>query len=169
MLSSRGNGDTGDRSFQRQPPLTLYVQWGHVSAMASHIYGNPTACSAKQQENEKALNYCPYVRDRPVEQRVVSTKGRWCEKMCPRPDVIMKYNFIEFTFQVVLNLYLHFTPFPNTEIVQVMDRLTDTKNCRLRMHRECRERFPRHRFQRKPLVNDPGMHHGTCRGACRDR
>ena len=22
--------------------------------------------------------------------------------------------------------------------------------------------FPRRRFQRKPLVNDPGMHHGTC-------
>ena len=22
--------------------------------------------------------------------------------------------------------------------------------------------FPRHRFQRKPLVSDPGMHHGTC-------
>ena len=22
--------------------------------------------------------------------------------------------------------------------------------------------FPRHRLQRKPLVNDPGMHHGTC-------
>ena len=31
------------------------------------------------------------------------------------------------------------------------------------MRRECRwERFPRHRFQRKPLVSDPGMHHGTC-------
>ena len=30
------------------------------------------------------------------------------------------------------------------------------------MHRECRERFPRHRFQRKPLVSDPGMHHGIC-------
>ena len=30
------------------------------------------------------------------------------------------------------------------------------------MRRECRERFPRHRLQRKPLVNDPGMHHGTC-------
>ena len=29
------------------------------------------------------------------------------------------------------------------------------------MHRECRERFPR-RLQRKPLVSDPGMHHGTC-------
>ena len=30
------------------------------------------------------------------------------------------------------------------------------------MHRECRERFPCHRFQRKPVVSDPGMHHGTC-------
>ena len=30
------------------------------------------------------------------------------------------------------------------------------------MRRECRERFPRHQFQRKPLVTDPGMHHGTC-------
>ena len=32
----------------------------------------------------------------------------------------------------------------------------------LRMRRECRERFPRHRIQRKPLVSDPVMHHGTC-------
>ena len=30
------------------------------------------------------------------------------------------------------------------------------------MHRGCRERFPHHRLQRKPLVSDPGMHHGTC-------
>ena len=30
------------------------------------------------------------------------------------------------------------------------------------MRRECRERFPLHRPQRTPLVNDPGMHHGTC-------
>ena len=27
---------------------------------------------------------------------------------------------------------------------------------------ECRERFPRLWLQRKPLVSDPGMHHGTC-------
>ena len=32
---------------------------------------------------------------------------------------------------------------------------------KLRMHRECRERLPRQRLQRKLLVNDPGMHHGT--------
>ena len=30
------------------------------------------------------------------------------------------------------------------------------------MRRECRERFPRHRLQRKPIDSDPGMHHGTC-------
>ena len=30
------------------------------------------------------------------------------------------------------------------------------------MRRECRERFPRYRFQRKSLVSDPGMHQGTC-------
>ena len=30
------------------------------------------------------------------------------------------------------------------------------------MHRECRERFYRHRLQRKPLVRDHGLHHGTC-------
>ena len=28
--------------------------------------------------------------------------------------------------------------------------------------------FPRRRIQRKPQVSDPGMHHGTCRDACRD-
>ena len=30
------------------------------------------------------------------------------------------------------------------------------------MRREWRERFPRHRLQRKPLVSDPGVHHRTC-------
>ena len=30
------------------------------------------------------------------------------------------------------------------------------------MRWEYRERFPRHRLQRKPPINDPGMHHGTC-------
>ena len=43
-----------------------------------------------------------------------------------------------------------------------MGLLPDTYNCGLRMRRECRERFPRHRLLRKPLVSDPGMHHGTC-------
>ena len=30
------------------------------------------------------------------------------------------------------------------------------------MRRESLWRFPRHQLQRKPLVSDPGMHHGTC-------
>ena len=43
-----------------------------------------------------------------------------------------------------------------------MDLLQDTKKCGSRMHRECWKRFPRHRLQIKPLVSDPGMHHGPC-------
>ena len=43
-----------------------------------------------------------------------------------------------------------------------MGLLPDTQNCVLRMRRECRERFPHRQRQRKPLVSDPGMHHGTC-------
>ena len=43
-----------------------------------------------------------------------------------------------------------------------MGLLPDTQDCGLGMRRECRERFPRHRLQRKPPVGDPGMHHGTC-------
>ena len=43
-----------------------------------------------------------------------------------------------------------------------MGLLPDMHKCRLRMHRECRERFPRYRLHRKPLVSDPGMHHSTC-------
>ena len=30
------------------------------------------------------------------------------------------------------------------------------------MRRECQERLARNQLQRKPLVSDPGMHHGTC-------
>ena len=40
--------------------------------------------------------------------------------------------------------------------------LPDTQNCGLCIRRECRERFLRHLFQRKWLVNDPGMNHGPC-------
>ena len=43
-----------------------------------------------------------------------------------------------------------------------MGFLPDTQNCGLRMRWECQEHFPRHWLQRKPLVSDPGMHHGTC-------
>ena len=45
---------------------------------------------------------------------------------------------------------------------ETMGRLQDTQNYGLRIRRECLERFPRQRLQRKSIVNDPGMHHGTC-------
>ena len=40
--------------------------------------------------------------------------------------------------------------------------LTDAQNCGLCMRRECWERFSRHQLQKKPLISDLGMHHGTC-------
>ena len=43
-----------------------------------------------------------------------------------------------------------------------MGLLPDTQTCGLHMRWECRERFPCHRLQRKPLVSDPDMHHGMC-------
>ena len=42
-----------------------------------------------------------------------------------------------------------------------MGLLADTQNWGLCMRWEWRESFPRHQFQRKPLVNNSGMHHGT--------
>ena len=43
-----------------------------------------------------------------------------------------------------------------------MGLLPDMWNNWLRKRRECRERCPRHRLQRKPLISDHGIHHGTC-------
>ena len=43
-----------------------------------------------------------------------------------------------------------------------MGLLPDTSNCGLRMRLECWEHCPRHQLQRKALVSDAGMHHGTC-------
>ena len=38
----------------------------------------------------------------------------------------------------------------------------DTSICELPIRRECRESFPHHWVQRKSLVSDSNMHHGTC-------
>ena len=43
-----------------------------------------------------------------------------------------------------------------------MGLFPDARNYGLRMRLECRKRFPCHRLQRKLLVDDPGIHHGTC-------
>ena len=61
-----------------------------------------------------------------------------------------------------LKTRFHLPYMNNTMAVGDMGLLPDTQYRGLRMRRECRERFPRHRLQRKPLVSDPGMHHGTC-------
>ena len=51
---------------------------------------------------------------------------------------------------------------PNPPKFHCMGLLPDMLYYVLHMRQECREHFPRHRLQRKPLVSNPGMHHGTC-------
>ena len=51
---------------------------------------------------------------------------------------------------------------------QFMGLLPDTQNCGLRMHRECRERFPRHRALAIPTCVTARAFR-TSRDACRDR
>ena len=55
-----------------------------------------------------------------------------------------------------------FTLYVTSRTVHVMGLLPDILNNGSRMRREYRERFPCHRIQRKLLVSDPDMHHGTC-------
>ena len=65
----------------------------------------------------------------------------------------------------IVKPHLRYLSFLNihSEVVEILSHgISDTWNCGLRLRRECRERFPYHRLQRKPLVTDPGTHHGTC-------
>ena len=62
----------------------------------------------------------------------------------------------EYTY---IHIYIYIRNFEDASFLWALARYI---NCRVRMCRECRDRFPRHRFQRKPLVSDRGMHHGTC-------
>ena len=52
-------------------------------------------------------------------------------------------------------------PVHSEKLFDTVGLIPDTNNCRLRMRRECRELFSRRRLQRKTLVSDPGMYHGT--------
>ena len=64
----------------------------------------------------------------------------------------------------LLDNYAHglcFIVFGYTGVILAMGLFPDTYNCGLRMRRECRHHFPHHWLQRKPLVSDAGMHHGT--------
>ena len=71
------------------------------------------------------------------------------------------YIFLEaHGFMVTRNLTLRNEPISRGVLVwwhMTMGLLPDTQNFGLRMHRECRERFPR-----PQRVSDPDMHHGTC-------
>ena len=55
-------------------------------------------------------------------------------------------------------LFLVYTNW-NDSLHGSLDRYVKLQVC---MHRECQERFPYRRLQRKPLLSAPGMDHSTC-------
>ena len=62
-----------------------------------------------------------------------------------------------------INLWLTWNYWPNISCFRgAIGLLPDTCKCGLRMRREWRECFPRHRHQRKPPVSGPGVLQGTC-------
>ena len=84
---------------------------------------------------------------------------------CLYGKITILYHFLNFTFHNYHSGRVGFVraqPWPVVQAQATMGLLPDTQNCGLRMRRECRERFPRPRFQRNLLVSDPGMHNGTC-------
>ena len=99
------------------------------------------------------------------------------------------YNAVAHTNYVILSQKLHHNPFTNMLTVGTTNRIgwqifewnqrLELKDyvrvghwicasCQIRKIVGCActgdagNVFPRRRFQRKPLVSDPGMHHGTC-------
>ena len=73
----------------------------------------------------------------------IDIRGLWCQKRVPATGIrncIPQYSVGCIYFSMGL--------------------LPDAQNCWLHMRPQCQEHFPRHRLQRKPLVSDPGMHHG---------
>ena len=89
----------------------------------------------------------------------------------------MQFKYLNCTFRTIkstcsyfhdsLEASIHFaatfvTLAVTLHVNSAMGFLPVTENCGLRFRQECREPFPRHRLQRKPLIRDPGMHYGTC-------
>ena len=79
---------------------------------------------------------------------------KWTYQKCIKSRQIFLYEYI-IRFPEQLNDLRNM-------MATCMGLLPDALNWGLRMRRECRKRFPRHRLQRKPLVSDPDIHHGTC-------
>ena len=76
---------------------------------------------------------------------------------------------IEWHVNIVLHTTCCYLPFElaylslaSMSTPRPMGLLPDTLNCGFAHAPGMPGTFPRPRFQRKPLVSDPGMHHGTC-------
>ena len=85
------------------------------------------------------------------------------QKMCCR-RIFMDYTYsvTRLIYFVAIYIYIYIYIYISVNRCGGMVLLPFTQNYRFRMRREGMERFPRLRFQKKPRISDPGMHHGTC-------
>ena len=161
-------------------PLQLSNQWIYIvqgsecimiSLMTLVMYGKKKSSTAWTPYNSLQVWICdlhPFHRKishveytgvflynhwRPVTNICVRGLGNRCLKvrLVPFPAVSHCLNHCQFVDVSICSLS-----------IRSRGLSPDTYNCGLRMRRKCRELVPRHRLQMKPLVSDPGMHHGRC-------
>ena len=147
--------------------LCLALHWRHNGAIASQITSltivYSTAYSDAYQRKQQSSASLAFVKGI---HRWPATRWYFCVFR-------LNYAFHRWTRQgiyntlIVVDWYLRLAgdytmPDSAEPRLESLGLLSDTQNCVLRMRRECRERFPRHRFQGKWLVNYPGMRHRTC-------
>ena len=114
-----------------------------------------------------ARNLPVYVRNTPI-HITISVHGQGARTcIIYSHNTSCMYGFVLFSYVVIVSSVIDqchskFHWLESSRLSDPMGFLSDTQNCGLRKHRECRERFENHRLQRNPLISYSGMYHGTC-------
>ena len=139
-------------------PIVGIEQEEHLSRRGNLVIGWSTIgtswswykCTPKMSQRSKLLS------------NHATTYQNWLESAINSIPLCLNEMVYKITLPIAVLITVYQHLHCKVEVTVSMGLLPDTQNRWLRMRRECRERFPRHRLQRKPLVSDPGLYHGTC-------
>ena len=121
-----------------------------VKVWGTLIYG--TGINSKQRHVNKMKWWQPIL----TKDETIKIYDYKCGEIIASTEIIPTRSNLH-RWRHIFAIWFHYN-----SIEYSMGLLSDTQNCGLRMRPECRERIPHHRLQRKLIVSDPGMHHGTC-------
>ena len=85
-----------------------------------------------------------------------------CLHISPEVSYLIKFDLMNFTFHIFVDKIRRECCMVDRNVAEWLPLQWASSQMGLHMRRKCWERFPCHRLQRKPLVNDPVMHYGTC-------